>query len=214
MGAFLKKLSKEAGGWAIVTGASDGIGKAYSLTLAKKGFNVFLISRTLSKLEDVATGANEFEEIENEIKSLGRAVILVNNVGMNYSYPNHFLEASEEQDFNIVNVNINVTNKMTRIVLPFLLENKAGAVINLSSMAGRVPTPMLAVYSGTKAYIDFFTKCLAQEYKGNGIIFQSVTPGMVVSNMSKIRKTSVMVASPEHIASRSLGKLGDDVELS
>ena len=58
---------------------------------------------------------------------------------------------------------------------------KKGAIVNLSSMAGRVPTPMLSVYSGTKAYVDFFSKCLAQEYKSQGIVVQSVTPGMVVS---------------------------------
>jgi 17beta-estradiol 17-dehydrogenase / very-long-chain 3-oxoacyl-CoA reductase len=114
----------------------------------------------------------------------------------------------------MIQVNISVTNKMTRAVLPQMVENKAGAIINLSSMAGRMPTPMLAVYSGTKAYLDFFSKALSQEYQAQGIVVQSVTPGMVVSNMSKIRRPSLMVASPEHIAQRSVGRLGDEVELS
>ena len=81
-------------------------------------------------------------------------------------------------------------------------------------MAGRVPTPMLTVYSATKAYIDFFSKGLAQEYAKYGILVQSVTPGMVVSNMSKIRRTSLMVSSPAHIAKRSIDRLGCEYEIS
>ena len=84
----------------------------------------------------------------------------------------------------------------------------------MSSMSGRIPTPMLSVYSASKAYIDYFSKCLAQEYKSSGVVVQSVTPGMVVSNMSKIRKTSLLVTSPELIAARSIGRLGEEFELS
>lgn len=232
--AVLKKLAKEKGSsWAVVTGASDGIGKAYAITLAKKGFNVFLLSRTLSKLEDVAKQVEAhgvqskimsvdfiaaddqvYQQIEKEVQSLSNVAVLVNNVGINYSFPNHFLESTGEIDENLIRVNIGATNKMTRIVLPCMVEQKRGAIVNLSSMAGRIPTPMLAVYSGTKAYLDFFSKCLAQEYKRDGIVVQSVTPGMVVSNMSKIRRTSVTVASPDVIAARSLGRLGCEYELS
>ena len=103
-------------------------------------------------------------------------------------------------------------------------------------MAGRIPTSMLAVYSGSKAFIDFFSKSLYQEYKSKGVDVISVTPGLVVSfisyflpfcfqklnvfflpkvsQMSKIRKTSLIVASPQAIASRSIDRLGKDIELS
>jgi len=231
----VKKLIRQANGkplWAVVTGASDGIGKAYAITLAKKGFNIFLISRTQSKLEAVAQEVEKFnvkskvlavdftstddsiyEQIAAEVNALPVAV-LVNNVGVNYSFPNHYLEATPQEDDNIVRVNIVGTNKMTRIVLPQMVERKGGAIINLSSMSGRIPTPMLSVYSASKAYIDYFSKCIAQEYKSSGVVVQSVTPGMVVSNMSKIRKTSLLVTSPELIAARSIGRLGEEYELS
>jgi len=234
-GINLKKLGAKQGGWAVVTGASDGIGKGYALELAKRGFNIMLISRTEAKLKAVAEEIENkykvktdvlaidfinadnatFEAINNAIGKLGGQVgVLVNNVGINYDYPLFFLEADGKLDQDIVNVNINVTNKMTKLVLPRMLEHKAGAVINLSSMSGLVPTPMLAVYSGTKAYINFFSQCLSSEYKSRGIVAQSVTPGLVVSNMSKVRKTSLMVASPEAIASASIDTLGKRLEYS
>jgi len=231
----LKKLGANNGAWAVVTGASDGIGKAYSFELAKRGFNVLLISRTKSKLDAVAEeiktkypkietqtealdfiAANDqtFENLRGVIAKLGKVSVLVNNVGINYEHPEKFIEADNQLNNNIVHVNIYGTNQMTRIVLPIMIENKAGAIINLSSMAGRVPTPLLAVYSATKAYIDFFSKCLNEEHARDGIIVQSVTPGMVVSNMSKIRRTSLMVCAPELIAARSVGRLGKELELS
>jgi len=219
--------------WAVITGSSDGIGKAYALELAKRGFNVFLISRTHEKLEQVATEIKSKYNVETRVLAIDfitaddatykkiedaleyvPVAVLVNNVGINYEYPQRFLEASEKYDDSIIKVNITATNKLTRIVLPQMVNRKGGAIINLSSMTGRVPTPMLSLYSGTKAYIDFFSKCLAQEYKKYGIIVQSVTPGMVVSNMSKIRKATLLVCSPAHIAKRSIDRLGCEYEIS
>jgi len=139
--------------------------------------------------------------------------------------------------------------KMTRIVLPGMLAQKAGAIVFLSSFGGRIPTPLLSIYSGmywrqqqqerererasvsgwitaqlltrllarpsaTKAFADFFAKSLYGEYASRGVYTQSVTPAMVVSNMSKIRKPSLMVAAPQHIARRSLARVGADVEIS
>jgi 17beta-estradiol 17-dehydrogenase / very-long-chain 3-oxoacyl-CoA reductase len=219
--------------WAVVTGSSDGIGRGYALELAKRGLNIVLISRTQEKLEQVAQEIRNNYKVETRVlavdfisaddstyKRIADALsdipvaVLVNNVGINYEHPQRYLEAPEKLDDSIIHVNITATNKLTRIVLPQMLDRKAGAIINLSSMAGRVPTPMLTVYSATKAYIDFFSKGLAQEYSKFGIIVQSVTPGMVVSNMSKMKRTSLMVSSPAHIAKRSIDRLGCEFELS
>jgi len=235
-GVNFKKLGANNGGWAVITGASDGIGKAYAFELAKRGFNIFLISRTLSKLNAVAeeienkykvetrvksvdffkAGDAEFDEIQAEIDELGQVGILVNNVGTNYPFPSKLLDQDAETDSNIVNVNITVQNKMTRIVLPKMKEQKAGAIIFLSSTSGRVPVPMLAVYSGTKAYNDFFSQALYQEYVSDGIVTQSVTPGVVVSNMSKTRRehAGLLIALPEPVVARSINRLGKDIEIS
>mmetsp|Transcript_2929 Transcript_2929/g.10277 ORF Transcript_2929/g.10277 Transcript_2929/m.10277 type:complete len:313 (-) Transcript_2929:42-980(-) len=228
----LSRLGAKKGAWAVVTGASDGIGKAYAVELAKNGFNVFLISRTLSKLEEVAKTVESFgvkskvmsvdfikadeavyAEIERECNAL-QVGVLVNNVGINYEFPHRLLEETAAKDDDIIRVNVGTTTKMTRIVLAQMVERKAGAILNLSSMAGRASNPMLAVYSGTKAYIDFYSKAIAEEYKKHGIMVMSVTPGLVISNMSKISKPSLMVCKAEHIAKYSLARLGKVYELS
>ena len=69
---------------------------------------------------------------------------------------------------------------------------------------------MLAVYSGVKSYNDYFTQALKREYAPHGITFQCVMPGLVVSNMSKIRKSSMMVPSPEIFVKSALARLGVD----
>jgi len=229
------RLGAKRGGWAVVTGASDGIGKAYAVEAARRGFNVYLLSRTQSKLDDVCAEIKSKHSVEAKAlavdfcsikdadwKKIGSEIqhldvgLLVNNVGINYPYPSRFAdpEATNELDQQIIDVNISVMNRMTKMVLPGMIEKRRGAIVNLSSFSGIVPTPLLAVYSGTKAYIDFFSQALQGEYVNQGIIVQSVTPAMVVSNMSKIRKPSLKVASPGAIARRSLGRLGAEPSLS
>lgn len=234
--ASLKKYGAGDGAWAVVTGASDGIGRVYALELAKRGFNILLISRTRSKLEEVAkevkslkvkaeilpidfTSKDEsfYDEIKTTIETKCQPVgILVNNVGMSFPYPGNFLDVSKELCDNIINVNIKSVNEMTRIVLPLMVDRHAGAIINVSSISGAVPAPMLSVYSASKSYVNFFSQCVATEYARSGIAVQAITPSLVVSNMSKIRKASLAqgVCNPDVIVKGSLGNLGYELHWS
>lgn len=159
----------------------------------------------------------------------------VNNVGLSYDHPTKYLNVPKEVEEQIIQMNIKTMIEMTRIVLPLMtakylfhiwnlyaggalthrlsFRSRKGAIINLSSFAGSIPTPLLSVYSGAKAYVDYFSVALAHEYKKDGIDVQSVTPGLVVSNMSKIRRANVMagVCNPDVIAKGSLNTLGQDV---
>jgi len=227
------RLGANQGAWAVVTGATDGIGKAYALELARRRFNVFLISRTEAKLREVAqeisdkhkvetdifaldfTKATEssYTEINDKVNSL-RVGVLVNNVGINYEFPRKFLDGDSDLEDNIVKVNILAVNKMTKIVLNQMVNRKAGAIINVSSATGVIPTPMLAVYSGTKAYVDSFSQAISAEYKSSGILIQSITPNLVVSNMSKVRRSSMFVPSASTVARNSLGRLEADISFT
>jgi len=234
--ASLARFGARDGAWAVVTGASDGIGKVFALELAKRGFNILLISRTKSKLEEVAAEVKKLkvkaeilsvdfqskdESFYDDIKATIKAKcdhvgILVNNVGMSFPYPENFLDVPKALSDAIINVNIKSVNEMTRIVLPGMVEKQSGAIINVSSISGAVPAPMLSTYSASKSYVNFFSQCVATEYARSGIAVQAITPSLVVSNMSKIRKASLLqgVCNPDVIVKGSLHNLGYEIHWS
>ena len=226
---FLSKTIdfKKYGKWAVVTGATDGIGKAYSQQLAKRGMNVVLVSRTLSKLEDVAAELREKYSIETKVIAVDFSSadiydvltseladleigVLVNNVGMTYGDPLFFHEVPTDVVESLINVNILSVAKMTRIVLPQMLERKKGIILNIGSMGGYQSVPLLSEYSGSKSFVDFFTRGIQAEYKGkNSIIIQYIAPGFVSTKMSKMRPNLFCPETSSYVSSalRSVGKL-------
>ena len=153
--------------------------------------------------------ASYIPRIEESIKDLDIGV-LVNNVGMSYEHPQEYLDLESTYVDTLINVNIVSLNVMTRIVLPQMVERKKGAVINLSSLSAAFPTPLLSVYAASKSYVDLFTQGLAKEYASKGITVQCILPGHVVSNMSKIKRPSLNVPTPEIFVSSALSRLGID----
>ncbi|XP_043933014.1 very-long-chain 3-oxoacyl-CoA reductase-like [Protopterus annectens] len=217
------------GKWAVVTGATGGIGKAYANELAKRGLNVVLISRSLEKLKQVATEIEEkyggktkviqadftsggpiYDTIQSSLKDL-EIGILVNNVGMTFTeVPSYFLDATEleKRISNLINCNMLSMAQMTRIVLPQMVERKKGVIINISSGAGCFPLPLMAMYSASKAFVDFFSRGLHAEYSSKGIIVQCIIPLLVSTNMTHGIETNAFVKTPEHFASSALNTVG------
>ena len=223
---FLSKtLSfKKYGKWAVVTGATDGIGKAYAQQLAKKGMSIVLVSRSIEKLEELASQLKDtykvetkviavdfsrddvYDHITSELKDL-EIGMLVNNVGMSYSHPQYFHEVSSEDVAALIHVNCLSLVEMIKIVLPHMLKRKKGIIINIGSMAGAMVSPLNAEYSGTKAFVDFFTKCIQYEYSKESVIIQHVAPGFVATKMSKLRP-SFFCPSPQSYVSSALTSVG------
>ncbi|XP_072527931.1 very-long-chain 3-oxoacyl-CoA reductase-A [Salminus brasiliensis] len=220
-------LSPKLGKWAVVTGATDGIGKSYAEELARRGFSMMLISRSQEKLDDVAQSLESrfkvetktvavdfgqvdiYPKIEAALSGLEIGV-LVNNVGISYPYPEFFLHIPDLDNFINTMINVNITSvcQMTRLVLPRMEARAKGVVLNISSASGMYPVPLLTVYSATKAFVDFFSRGLQAEYKSKGLIIQSVLPFFVATKMTKIRKPTLDKPTPDRYVAAELTTVG------
>ncbi|KAI9317713.1 hypothetical protein BX666DRAFT_1940132 [Dichotomocladium elegans] len=226
-GISLKKFGAGQGAWAVITGASDGIGKEFAEQLAKAKFNVLLISRTASKLDAIAndiankygvetkTYAMDFTKgDEQDFSNVGQLMnniqvgVLVNNVGTNHDIPTPFDEEDDKIISDIVEVNIKGALKMTKLALPQMRANRKGLILNLGSFAGLVPSPYLSVYSGGKAFLSTWTQAIAKEVEKEGVVIQNVNTYFVVSSMSKIRKPSFLIPLPKPYVASVLSKIG------
>ncbi|XP_023346512.1 very-long-chain 3-oxoacyl-CoA reductase [Eurytemora carolleeae] len=218
------------GDWAVVTGATHGIGKGFVEELASRGMNIVLVSRNQSKLEDLAeklerrfnirtiiipvdfTQADTvLEKIQYGIMDIkGDIGLLINNVGMGYEHPEYFLDIENcaQVSRDMVSVNVSSVINVTLAVLPGMVERKRGAVINLSSLSALQTSPLFSVYSACKAFVRQFSQDLEIEYRSKGIIVQALAPGFVVSNMSKVEEPSFFVATPQQYVRSALATLG------
>ncbi|XP_036391097.1 very-long-chain 3-oxoacyl-CoA reductase-A [Megalops cyprinoides] len=220
-------ISTKLGKWAVVTGATDGIGKAYAEELARRGFAMMLISRSQEKLDDVAHSLESRFKVETKTIAVDFGSIdiypkieaglagleigvLVNNVGISYTYPEFFLNVPDLDNFINTMINVNITSvcQMTRLVLPRMVERSKGVILNISSASGMYPVPLLTIYSSTKAFVDFFSRGLHAEYKSKGIIIQSVLPFFVATKMTKIRKPTLDKPTPERYVAAELTTVG------
>ncbi|KAL7276340.1 hypothetical protein RUND412_000679 [Rhizina undulata] len=226
-GANLRKFGPK-GSWALITGASDGIGKEFSLQLAAKGFNVILVSRTESKLQQLAqeiegkfSGVQtkilpmdfsqnsdaDYDRLKALIDGLDIAV-LVNNVGCSHSIPVPFLETEKTEMDEIITVNVFGTLRVTQLVAPGMTSRKRGLILTMGSFGGFLPTPLLATYSGSKAFLQHWSTALGAELKPHGVEVQLVIGYLITSAMSKIRKPSMMIPTPKMFVKACLGKIG------
>jgi len=216
------------GSWAVVTGSTDGIGKAYAKEFAKKGLNVFLISRSADKLKEVKSeieGAaknvtvrtmavdfskadkSTYQDIQSQLNTIDVG-ILVNNVGVSYEHCEFFHDVDDQTIDNLIKINIAATTYMTKYALPAMLSRGKGCIINISSISGVAPAPLLAAYGASKAYVDHFSRMLAIEYAAKGIFVQSVTPAFVTTKMSRFRRATTTIPTTDAFVRSAIRTIG------
>ncbi|OCK81905.1 NAD(P)-binding protein [Lepidopterella palustris CBS 459.81] len=216
------------GSWALVTGASDGIGKEYSLQLARAGFNLILVSRTQSKLDALAAELTskhagistkvlamdfarnddiDYGRLKHLIQNLDIS-ILVNNVGLSHSIPVPFVETPHREMTDIIMINCLSTLRVTQLVAPSMIQRRRGLILTMASLGGVFPTPLLATYSGSKAFLQQWSTALGSELAKHNVRVQLVQSHLVVSAMSKIRRSSAMVPTPRQFVKATLSRIG------
>lgn len=221
--------------WAVVTGCTAGIGEEYAHQLAADGFNLILVSRSLNKLEKVRDDIkSKFSSIEIALYVLDAAKaksedyaglrdlvashenvsVLINNLGISHDMPTPFAEVPEAALNEIIQVNCVSTLEISKAVLPSLekhTEESRSAralVLTMGSMAGLTPTPLLSVYTGSKMFLQGWSSALAQELKPKKIDVQLVLSYLVTSQMSKVRRTSLMCPNPKSFVKSALRQIG------
>lgn len=232
-GASLARFAA-AKDWAVVTGATDGIGKAYASALAQKGLNVLLVSRSADKLAavraelaakypavELRTHRTDFTRLDDAaLAALTAALaplqvgVLVNNVAVNVEMPTYFEEVAVGQVRDIITCNTLGTALLTHAVLPQMKARKRGVVINLSSLGGTLPSAMLQPYGASKSFVENFSEALAEETKAHGILVQCNVPYFVKTAMANRSKASATIPEPADFVAASLGKLGNGLTIS
>ncbi|ODN97945.1 long-chain 3-oxoacyl-CoA reductase [Cryptococcus amylolentus CBS 6273] len=222
--------------WAVVTGCTSGIGLEFAKQLAGKKYNLILVGRrqsaltelgkeietkysvlTKSVVVDVSTpGAardGALDQLELLAKNLDIGSV-VNNVGASHTMPVSFAETERAEIDRIIETNVTWTYLITRTLLPSMITRSSrpaapkSLILTLGSLSGRIPSPLLASYSGTKAALSTWTKALAEEVRPQGVVVELVQAAFVVSNMSKIRRASALVPTARDFVKSALGSIG------
>ena len=212
---------------ALVTGASQGIGRAVALRLAQDGFSLALAARNEEKLKQVAaeiTSAGGQAEVfvldvanEESIKSTAKAVlthfgklgVLVNNAGI--TRDNLLLRMKRADWDDVMQTNLTGTFLLTQAVMGSMIRARSGRIISISSVVGRMGQAGQANYAATKAGIIGFTKSLAREVASRGVTANVVAPGFIESPMTAVLNEKQNASILSHIP---LGRIGSDADVA
>lgn len=185
--------------YALITGASGGIGFELCTIMASKGHNLILVARSIEKLMDMAVSLSQKYKVkvhyyqadltsENErIDLLAKLVensfsitILVNNAG--FGDAGLFVETNWLKTNRMIQLNVAALTHLTRELLPSMIRNGSGRILNVASIAGFMPGPLMSVYYATKSYVISFSEALNEELKGTGVRVTALCPGPVETN--------------------------------
>jgi short-subunit dehydrogenase len=178
--------------WALITGASSGIGRALALEFAANGFNIFLTARDNAALQDVAEDCRKkniearfFPADLSDADSTGRLInsladqkidVLVNNAG--FGVKGDFAGTGIDDELKMLDVQLSAMLKLTKAVLPNMIARQSGRILNVASVYSFSPVPKQSVYSAAKSFIFSFSSSLRAELKNSGVSVSVLCPGI------------------------------------
>ncbi|MCD7777033.1 MAG: SDR family oxidoreductase [Clostridiales bacterium] len=211
---------------ALITGSSRGIGRAAALAFAREGYNVVLncvknteeMNKTAEEIKKFGVDAIGFKCDVSDYKAVSEMVraaedkfggidVLVNNAGV--SFYGLFQDMTEEQRRRVIEINLLGVFNVTSCVLPYMISNKRGAVINISSIWGNVGGSCEAVYSASKGGANAFTRALGKELGPCGIRVNAVSCGCIDTEMNNNLNKEEKAALAEEIPLMRFGKTAE-----
>lgn len=213
--------------YALITGASSGIGLSLTKLFAKAGYNIVAVARDeedlVAVIEDLQTLHKGIQilplgkdltrqrapqEIYNELKERGIEIeVLVNDAGQGQW--GEFVDVPIGRDIELIRLNIEALTRLTKLFLPEMVSRNSGKVLNVGSVAGFQPGPMLAVYHATKAYVVSLSEALAEELKDTEVTITCLCPGPTATQFFEnadmqdtrvVRHADKTMMSPDDVA--------------
>lgn len=215
---------------ALVTGGTRGIGKAIAEKFAKQNYDLIInyvsdktdldelkkhFSEFGAKVLFIKTDVTDFSSCEDMIKKsieeYGKIDVLVNNAGVT---KDNLIMRMKEEDFDrVIDINLKGTFNVTKNVIPYMVKQKEGKIINISSVVGVVGNAGQANYSASKAGIIGFTKTLAKELSSRNIRVNAVAPGFIKTDMTDVLSDTVKENINSQIPLRRMGTPEEVAEL-
>ena len=189
--------SESTPGTALVTGASSGIGETFARELAVRHYNLILVARREDRLQAVAEQCRNQHGVRAEVwpadlaadEGIARVAeriaardditLLINNAGFGAGGAYHRIETKTQKD--MIHVHVVATALLTKAVLPQMIDRNRGAIINVSSVAAFAILAKRIMYNSTKAWINAFTRGIAEELRGTRVRIQALCPGFTIT---------------------------------
>ena len=206
----------------LITGASSGIGKDMARILAKKADELVLVARDIAKLEEVKkeleketkveiismdlSKEENCKEIHNRVKNVD---ILINNAG--FGECGNFTKTNLDKDLNMIKTNVIAYHILTKLYLTDMKAENKGKILNVASIAGFMPGPLMATYYSTKSYVVRLSEALREELRKakSNVQISILCPGPVDTNFNKVADVQFALKglSSEYVAKYTVKKL-------
>lgn len=192
-------------GTALITGASSGIGAIYADRLAKQGYDLILVARSVDKLKSLADligrssgrsveilqadlgAASDLKRVEQALRTDERITLLVNNAGVGATQP--LMESDVDAMQAMIDLNVTALMRLSYAAAPAFVARGGGTIVNIASVVGIVPELLNGVYGGTKSFVVAFSQSLHHELAERGVRVQAVLPGATATDFWSVAGT-------------------------